>query len=130
MKKTVIILAILIIIAVGSYFIFYKPEPKPVFVSKDEIDPAAVVIRITDTAFEPSNLEIKKGQKVVWVNETNDYVWPASNLHPTHEIYPEFEPQEPFDPGLAWAFEFKKSGEWEFHDHLKPSRRGIIKVKD
>jgi len=53
---------------------------------------------------------------------------PASDLHLTHGIYPEFDPQEPIDPKNSWSFQFLKFGKWKFHDHLNPYYRGIINV--
>ena len=40
-------------------------------------------------------MEIAAGEAVVFVNESEDFFWPASNIHPTHEILPEFESQAP-----------------------------------
>ncbi len=89
-----------------------------------------IVVTGKSDGFYPSEIAIKKGTRVVWVNESGRPFWPASNLHPTHELYPEFDPKEPVPDGQAWSFTFKKIGDWPYHDHLRPSRRGIIKVTD
>lgn len=88
-----------------------------------------VNIRITDQGFVPESISMKRGSRIEFVNETKLETWPASDLHPTHGVYPEFDPQEPISPGSSWTFTFKKTGEWRYHDHLKPNRRGTIKVE-
>jgi hypothetical protein len=55
--------------------------------------------------------------------------WPASDLHPTHGIYPEFDPQDGIPADEKWTFQFLKSGSFKYHDHLNPFFRGIIFVK-
>lgn len=87
------------------------------------------IVRVTDQGFVPQSVTIKKGSRVEFVNETQFETWPASDLHPTHGIYPEFDPREPVPVGQKWAFTFKNSGEWRYHDHLKPNRRGIVRVE-
>ncbi|HYE22305.1 MAG TPA: hypothetical protein VD998_01805 [Verrucomicrobiae bacterium] len=134
-KKLTITILILALVA-GAVWIFKaentnKPQSeREKFFSKDQISSSDVVIRQTESGYEPETITIKKGQRVVWVNETNTFIWPASNLHPTHNIYPEFDPREPFDKGMAWSFTFDEVGEWSFHDHLKPNRRGMVKVEE
>jgi plastocyanin len=47
-----------------------------------------VIIKITANGFEPKEVEITKGTKVTWINEQPNPSWPASAVHPTHEVYP------------------------------------------
>lgn len=81
-------------------------------------------------SFEPETLNIKKGTSISFKNEDLKSKWPASNLHPTHEIYPAFDPQKPIESGQSWQFRFDKAGTWKYHDHLMPYIRGVIKVVD
>ena len=99
------------------------------FINKNQIAPGDVVVKVTPEGFVPTEVTIKKGDKVVWLNESGTYTWPASDLHPTHGVYPEFDPLEPIPAGQAWAFVFGKAGQWKFHDHLKPNRRGGVNVE-
>lgn len=87
-------------------------------------------IRMTEDGFSPEEITVSKGDTVVWVNEDTDYRWPASDLHPTHMIYPEFDPREPFNSGESWSFIFDKVGNWKYHDHLKSNKKGLIVVKE
>lgn len=130
MKKYLLYLVFLLLITAG--ILFYIRSGTQNFsssiIDKNEILASDTVITENDQGYSTSEITIKKGARVVWLNETSSYIWPASNLHPTHDIYPEFDPKEPIEQGKAWFFVFKKVGEWGFHDHLKPTRRGIVRV--
>lgn len=85
-------------------------------------------IKMYDTGFNPANLNIPVGSTVVFENVDESEHWPASNIHPTHDIYPEFDPKKPISPKGNWEFTFDKTGEWLYHDHLNPILTGSIKV--
>lgn len=82
-----------------------------------------------DGKFEPQNVSIKVDQTVNFVNQSDEDIWPASNIHPTHGIYPQFDSQKPINPGKSWSFTFTRAGTWKFHDHLQPEITGEIKVE-
>lgn len=131
LKNKILILIFLIVAALIFWSAFSEKDDKEsLFINREEITPEDAVIVENENGFEPQEITIKKGTRVVWLNETQTYIWPASNLHPTHEIYPEFDPQEPYEANIAWAFEFEKAGEWAYHDHLKPNKRGKIIVTE
>ncbi len=85
-------------------------------------------INMVPGGFEPSVIEITQGDSITFRNDDTGPRWPASNIHPTHEIYSDFDPRGPIDPGQSWSFRFTKSGQWKFHDHIKPEFIGDIKV--
>lgn len=89
-----------------------------------------VIIKMQDDTFVPDKITIKKNQTVVFVNESKDDRWPASNIHPTHQIYSEFDPKKSIPPKTSWSFKFDKVGIWRFHDHLFPSLTGSITVEE
>lgn len=66
----------------------------------------------------------------MFVTKRGGYFWPASNPHPTHEVYPEFDPRRPIEADSSWSFRFDKSGEWRYHDHLAPLFEGKIVVRE
>jgi hypothetical protein len=84
---------------------------------------------MTSESFVPPKLTVKKNRKVCFRNEDTEAHWPASNIHPTHRIYPEFDPKVPVNPSNEWCFTFKLSGIWRYHDHLFPDRTGVVEVK-
>lgn len=119
MKKAFIVAAISVAVCAVSAWLL-RPEPAP-----------AAVIEMSDAGFSPRDISIKIGDRVEFRNVSSDgFFWPASNLHPTHELYPAFDPREPIAPGDIWSFTFKKRGEWSFHDHLRAEKRGTITVSE
>ncbi len=79
-----------------------------------------------DGAFAPERVEITTGDTVRFVNESAVPVWPASNIHPTHEILPEFDPLEAIPPGESWSFTFTENGWWRYHNHIDASQTGTV----
>lgn len=86
-------------------------------------------IVLGEDGFSPKNLTIKKGDRVKFTTTLNRTYWPASDLHPTHELYSEFDPKQPIPPDEEWTFRFNQKGKWSFHDHMGPSNRGTIAVE-
>jgi len=86
-------------------------------------------IKMVKGGFDPQEIKINQGDKVNFINQDKVDRWPASNIHPTHGIYPEFDPKKPIEPNQSWQFQFDKSGFFKFHDHLNPSLTGTIVVK-
>jgi plastocyanin len=85
------------------------------------------VIRTND-GYEPAELTIKAGDQIIWKNQSDNYHWPASDLHPTHGVYPEFDPLQPVGPEEDWVFQFTQTGDWRFHDHLRANKTGVVHV--
>lgn len=86
------------------------------------------IVMMKNNNYEPKDLSIKKCTKVIFRNVSSEPHWPASNIHPTHGIYPELDPKQPVDAGSEWSFVFDRVGSWKYHDHLKPAIRGVIEV--
>ena len=88
-----------------------------------------VTVTYGDGGFSPDRIEIDVGWEIRFVNESDGPFWPASNIHPTHQVYPRFDPYTPVRPGEAWSFTFDRAGFWRYHDHLTPSNGGLIVVR-
>lgn len=86
------------------------------------------VVEMTENGFIPEEITVRRGTKVIFVNQDSLWRWPASDLHPTHNVYPEFDPREAIAPSKEWEFTFEKRGEWHYHDHLAPYILGKIIV--
>lgn len=80
-------------------------------------------------SFQPSKLEIKTGDIVIFRNKSDKGFWPASGPHPKHTNYPEFDAKSSIAPGQSFEFKFIKAGTWAYHDHLNASSTGTIVVK-
>ena len=154
--------SILIFIAIiaGGYFLFKpistteQPLEETSKIQKSVTDPEAAppetltdtsnenTIEITSSGFSPKTLDIKKGDKVNFINKGSSSSWPASAIHPTHKVYPDSginkcgtaEEANIFDAcgGLenqeTYSFTFNEIGSWNYHNHLNPSKTGTISV--
>jgi plastocyanin len=89
-----------------------------------------VVVHVTRDGFEPRSVEIQAGDTVVFGNVDDEGHWPASDSHPTHEEYSEFDPKKPIQPNTEWSFTFDKPGKWEYHDHMNPYLMGEVIVEE
>ena len=87
------------------------------------------VVRMTADSFDPATLTIKVGDTVEFKNESGEDKWPASNVHPTHELYPGFDAQKTVLDGDSYEFTFDRAGRWGYHDHLNPDIQGTIVVE-
>ncbi|MBI2021728.1 cupredoxin domain-containing protein [Candidatus Daviesbacteria bacterium] len=101
-----------------------------IFFSKAVLSSEEATILLKDGEFKPDEITIKKGQEVIFKNEDTDARWPASDFHPIHLIYKEFDPKRPIQPGEVWKFKFEKAGIFKFHDHLNPHLIGKITVSE
>lgn len=120
----IIFLCLLGIFSLSIFFIFKNTPTNPISNSQQIHE-----IIINDNGFLPNEISIQSGDSIKFATSTGRSFWPASDLHPTHGIYPEFDPLSPIDPNSSWTFKFVKPGRWTYHDHLQPFFKGIIIVK-
>ncbi len=81
--------------------------------------------------FSPKTITIKKGETVVWRNQTGKPASVASAVHPTHLLYPEFDQYKTDQRGKdEFRFAFEKVGTWRYHDHLNASMTGTVIVTE
>ena len=123
----VIIVVVASLAVVGWFLTQNATAPKPQ--SNNSTPQTTKTVLMKDNSFEPETITIKKGATVIFKNEDQVARWPASNLHPTHGIYPEFDPRKPIESGDSWQFTFDKIGSWKYHDHLITSIKGTIIVE-
>ena len=109
-------------LACGSLFVGWYRQSSP-----PEEDPAII---LTDNGFSPAELRVRLGETVTFTSSLDSQYWPASNLHPAHDIYPESDPKRPLLPGESWSFTFDRPGAWRFHDHLRSYYTGVIYVEE
>ena len=89
-----------------------------------------VVVRMLDQGFVPNAIEVWQGDSVVFENRGKEPHWPASDIHPTHQVYPELDARQPVVSGQRWTFRFDRPGAWRFHDHLHPEAFGSVVVRE
>ncbi len=93
------------------------------------LQPEVVSISITEKGFEPATIKVTAGAKVVWTNKDIRPHWPASALHPTHNLLPGFDALQGLSEGESYSFVFEKAGTWKYHDHLNPGLVGVVEVE-
>ncbi len=91
--------------------------------------PETTTISITGSEFSPASVEITKGSKVIFVNNTSSTAQVASDPHPLHTDFPEFGAGPVLQPGESFEFTFTKEMTFKYHDHLNASSSGTVIVK-
>ncbi len=120
--RSLIAALVIAIVAIG-FGVAYARGPQ-----LTQMTEATVVLK--DSGFEPEMTRITRGGTVTFRNERENPFWPASDLHPSHGLYAEFDPMRPLDPGEQWSFRFDRVGTWDYHDHLRSYYVGTIHVSE
>ena len=107
-------------------------EEDAVDASEPTVTPATagetVTISMTDTGFEPAEVTITAGDTVTFINNAQAAKWPASDVHPSHEVLPAFDAKRGLATGEEYSFTFTEPGTWKYHDHLRASQGGSVTV--
>lgn len=88
-----------------------------------------VTVSVTDAGFVPASVTVKAGTTVVFVNNGQGLHWPASDIHPTHELLKGFDALHGLVTGETYSFTFQQKGSWGYHDHPNPSVKGTVVVE-
>ncbi len=81
------------------------------------------------TAFNPAIVSVKQGDSITFINNSTGGMSVASDPHPSHSIYPEFDQYKTSSKGQkTFTFVFDKVGTWGFHNHLNSSAVGSVTV--
>ncbi|KKW21088.1 MAG: hypothetical protein A2W52_02870 [Candidatus Taylorbacteria bacterium RIFCSPHIGHO2_02_49_25] len=87
-------------------------------------------VTYTSQGFSPKTITVKKGDMAVFENKTGKSASVASDEHPTHTIYPEFDQYKTEQRGKTeFRFVFEKVGTWKYHDHLNSTMTGTVIVE-
>lgn len=137
MAKIVAITVIIIVSIVGtSYFWLKGNKENPAAVSdasptqsvapSKQPQPGApkietITVTYSDEGFSPKEVIIARGSTVNFVNKSQIPLWVASDPHPEHTNYPEFDVAYGKDKypsmGEDYSFTFDKVGTWKYHSH-------------
>lgn len=107
-----------------------KPEKTPDEKQKESQNKQKTIIIWEDGRFMPPAVKIKKGDTMTWINKSKSPSWPASGIHPTHQLYAGFDAKHGITPNESFSFTFNKTGTWSYHDHLNARNTGIIEVME
>jgi plastocyanin len=83
--------------------------------------PATHTITIEGMEFKASDLTVKAGDSIVWVNKDMfpHTVTSTANAFDSHSI----------EPGKSWTFRAATKGEFPYACALHPTMRGTLRVK-
>ena len=136
---TLLLITIVIVNGCGQYSKQQIQSPEKTQQTTQQISQTEEknTIEITSSGFNPKTLTITAGIEVTFVNKDSKPHWPASAVHPTHEVYPEsggcvsskFDACRGLSQEESFSFVFNQKGTWRYHDHLNPSLRGTIIVE-
>jgi len=86
-------------------------------------------VRYTNIGFQPAKLTVPVGTMVEFINQSDNEMWVASNVHPSHEILPTFDQFKSVEKGQRYMYIFDQKGTWPYHDHINPAFEGVITVE-
>ncbi|MEX0920878.1 MAG: cupredoxin domain-containing protein [Candidatus Pacearchaeota archaeon] len=131
--KTGIVIALILALLVFALLMFGSQKDVTGETVRDipnDSEIEGIVIEMNSEGFSPSSLTINQGETVTFVNVGDGKYWPASDDHPTHDLYLGFDSKRGINPEEIWSFTFENVGEWNFHDHLNPQNTGTIIVTE
>jgi plastocyanin len=97
-------------------------------VDAQSVENGDTLVVLGKDGFTPASVRVPVGATVTFQTDRGRYFWPASDTHPSHAIYPAFDPGRPINPNDTWSFTFDAAGRWTFHDHISPYFAGVIEV--
>ena len=135
MNKYVLLVILVVGLVGGVYFLTSNDERStsntneaPTSPTSNLSDDEVVVVTYTSEGFEPNNVTVKVGDTVRFKNENDKRMWVASNIHPIHSVYSEVDQFFGSGKNSSYDFTFEQLGNWEYHNHLKAVRRGVVNV--
>lgn len=87
-----------------------------------------IIITVSDDGFNPTQVKIKPGTRVVWVNKSTKTATVNSDDHSTHAKYKDLN-LGAFETGKSVQLKFETIGNYSYHNHLLPEQKGEIVVE-
>lgn len=112
------------------------PTPTPAPIPKVSVTPTPISrtfdIIYSEGKMSQQNITVSVGDTVRFLNNDNNFHWPASGPHPTHQICLGFDSLKGLANGETYSFTFQETKECPFHDHLNADAafRGKIIVTE
>lgn len=125
MKMIVVVITAVFITACSGGSDYEIEPPIELSVNQDGV----YEITYTDRGYQPEYAKVPVGATVRIVNKSSMEFWPASDPHPVHTDFPQFDPQKALPVGGTYDFKFEKGGIYGFHDHLNHIWIGALVVE-
>ena len=87
------------------------------------------VVLYQSSGFGATEIRLKAGDMLTFTNQSGSLMWVASEEHPEHDDYPEFDAKRGYPKDESYTFTFRKVGTWRYHNHLNPSHTGTVIVE-
>ncbi len=128
MRAVFSILIVLAVVALVGALVYTSTPSKVKIVDFQGQERVDIVLK--EDGFEPRDIRVTRGTVVTFTTTRPNKFWPASNAHPSHDVYPQFDPQKVLSPEESWSFTFDVVGVWGYHDHVRSYFTGVIYVDE
>lgn len=142
MNRTFAVLVLVIVVALAGCTSLTNGDdntPTDTNGEQNEESSGDNVVSYSSSGFSPETIRINEGETVTWVSE-GPAMWVASDVHPTHTVYPDSsiqrcgsdEEDTIFDQcsaGNEYSFTFDEPGEWGYHNHRRAAHTGTVLVE-
>lgn len=123
----------IIVLVVLAIVIIPKPQKNTSLAPSDKSLAQNKVVKhfvtLTSKGFNPQTITIKKGEFVIWQNQSGKVASVNSADHPTHKLFPVLN-LGLFNNGTSTQTSIPNTGEFRYHNHLIPSQTGTIIVTE
>ncbi len=127
MQKLVLPLIIIAVLVLGLASFLSNRQTKESATQQEPPIPRSEII-VDKDGFSPQTLTVKKGDTVVWINQSGGAVTVNSDPHPTHNKN-RFLNRGEFASGSSVQVTFVAAGTYGYHNHFNPSQKGTIIVQ-
>lgn len=124
------ILAVVALLLLGVK-VLKKPIPQQSTTTSESqvTNNAVITVNVTKAGFEPPDISVDAGTRVVWVNNSGKAVAINSDDHPTHSKYAPLNLGE-IPAGSSVELLFAQPGIYTYHNHLNPTQKGLVEVEE
>ena len=126
MQRPIVLILIAAILIIG--FLLFQVSKTPKKTGPGSVPIPRLEVLVGQNGFSPQTLTIKKGETVVWINQSGENVTVNSDPHPTHNLH-RFLNKGEFSSGSSVQVTFEETGTLSYHNHLNPSQKGTVVVK-
>ncbi len=139
MNNKFLLIVVVLIVVFGAFTFLGGKKTSPTAVTNNPTSTQTVVspvqqkaqtnnVLLTSAGFEPKDIVVKAGTKVVWVNKSGKTATVNSDNHPTHKLYPFLNLGE-FADGSSVEVVFDKVGKYTYHNHYSSAQVGSVTVQ-
>jgi plastocyanin len=139
MRKWVIGILVVALVAAGTWVLLNRdsataptapPTESQTTTETDDEKAETTEVAYQTGGFSPAELRVKVGTKVTFRNDSQQQLWIATDPHPAHTEYPEFNSERGIGPGQTYSFTFTRAGNWGYHNNLNSFHTGTIIVEE